>query len=105
MRKVERLQLANGDEPFKLWIGQLDKSTRAKVYSYIDRVAAGGAKKNIKALGDSVFEVKINYGPGYRVYFGELDGAIILLLVGGVKNSQSRDIKTAKQYWRDYVQK
>ena len=105
MKKVERLQLPNGNEPFKIWIDQLDKSARAKVYTYIDRVAAGGAKKNIKAVGDAVFEVKVNYGPGYRVYFGEVEGAIILLLVGGDKSSQKRDVKTAKQYWRDYVQK
>jgi len=105
MRKVERLQLPNGNEPFKIWINQLDKSARAKVYTYIDRVAAGGAKKNIKVLGEGVIEVKVNYGPGYRIYFGELDSAIILLLVGGDKGSQRRDIKTAKQYWRDYVQK
>ena len=49
MRKIERLQLTNGDEPFKIWIDQLDRSTRAKIYTSIDRVAAGGAKKNIKA--------------------------------------------------------
>ena len=105
MKKVERLQLPSGDEPFKTWIDQLDRSSRAKIYTYIDRIAVGGAKKNINALGDSVFEVKINTGPGYRVYFGELDGTIILLLVGGDKKSQKRDIKTAKQYWSDYVQK
>ena len=52
---------------------------------------AGGAKKNIKALGDRVFEIKVNYGPGYRVYFGELDNVIILLLSGGDKSSQKRD--------------
>ena len=88
-----------------MWIDRLDKSARAKVYTYVDRVAAGGAKKNVKALGDGVFEVKVHIGPGYRVYFGELGDAIILLLVGGDKSSQSRDVKIAKQYWRDYVQK
>lgn len=105
MKKVERLQLPNGDEPFKLWISRLDLSARVKIYTYIDRVAAGGAKKNIKSLGDGIFEVKINYGAGFRVYFGELGNAIILLLVGGDKSTQRRDITTAKQYWRDYVQK
>ena len=105
MRKVERLQLPNGNEPFKVWIDRLDRLAKAKIYTYIDRVASGGAKKNIKVIGEGVFEVKINYGPGYRVYFGELEGAIILLLVGGDKSSQRHDIKTAKQYWRDYVQK
>ena len=79
--------------------------SRAQIYAYIDRVAAGGAKRNIKSLGDGVYEVKIDVGPGYRVYFGELDGRIILLLVGGDKKSQRRDIKTAKNYWSEYVQK
>ena len=52
-----------------------------------------------------MFEVKVDAGPGYRVYFGELNGRIILLLVGGDKKSQKRDIKLAKHYWSEYVQK
>lgn len=105
MKKVEQLELPNGKEPFSEWFDKLDVRTQAKVALYIDRVAAGGSKKNIKSLGDKVFEIKISFGPGYRVYFGELDNNIILLLLGGDKGSQSKDIETAKMYWSEYVQK
>jgi putative addiction module killer protein len=84
---------------------QLDARTQARVHSYVDRVAAGGAKKNIRALGDGVFEIKIDFSPGIRVYFGEIGDVIILLLLGGDKGSQNRDIAKAKEYWRLYAQK
>ncbi|MBP9674339.1 MAG: type II toxin-antitoxin system RelE/ParE family toxin [Bacteriovoracaceae bacterium] len=105
MKQTERLLLPNGDEPFKRWIDSLELKSRAKIYQYIDRVASGGAKKNIKSVGEGIFEIKINYGPGFRVYFGELDNTIILLLIGGDKDSQEKDIKIAKYYWKNYVQK
>ncbi len=103
--KVEQLELPNGKEPFSDWLDQLDLVTQAKVTLYIDRVAMGGSKKNVKSIGGSLFEIKIDYGPGYRVYYGELNKTIILLLLGGSKRGQSKDIDTAKRYWRDYVQK
>ena len=55
-----------------------------------------------KNLGDGVFELRIDYGPGYRIYFGKEDSAIVVLLIGGNKRSQSRDIQKAKLYWSDY---
>ena len=71
----------------------------------IERVALGGSKKNIRSIGDRMFEIKINHGPGYRVYFGTVRKNIILLLAGGEKTSQRRDISLAKKYWRTfYVQ-
>lgn len=105
MKRVEQLELPNGTEPFSEWFDKLDVRAQAKVALYIDRVAAGGSKKNIKSLGDGVFEIKISFGPGYRVYFGELENTIILLLLGGDKGGQSRDIETAKMYWSEHVQK
>jgi putative addiction module killer protein len=49
-----------------------------------------------------VCELKIDYGPGYRIYFGQIGSKIILLLCGGDKSTQEKDILTAKEYWRDY---
>ena len=105
MKKVYNLILPNNKEPFEEWIRKLDERSRSNIDTYIDRIASGGGKKNIKFLGDGVFEIKINYGPGYRVYFVEEENHIILLLIGGNKRTQKRDITKAKGYWRDYVQK
>ena len=105
MKKVYNLILPNNKEPFEEWIRKLDEKSRSNIDTYIDRVASGGGKKNIKFLGDGVFEIKINYGPGFRVYFAEEWNNIILLLIGGNKRTQIRDINKAKRYWRDYVQK
>ena len=71
-----------------------------RLWAYVERVAIGGARKNVRSLGGGVFEIRIHYGPGYRVYFGNLKGSIVLLLVGGDKGSQKRDIYLAKKYWR-----
>ena len=86
-------------------LSHLSVKIQARVSAFIDRVAAGGGKKNVKPLGDGVYEIKIDVGPGYRVYFGEDERAIILLLVGGDKRTQSKDIDTAKHYWRQYEAK
>ncbi len=105
MKATKVLQLDNGREPFTEWLDSLDLRTQARVSAYIDRVAAGGGRKNIKAVGDGVFEIKIDSGPGYRVYFGEEGRTILLLLVGGDKKTQSKDIEAAKWYWRKYETK
>jgi len=54
-----------------------------------------------ESVGDGVFELKIHFGTGYRIYFGQ-DGDLVILLCGGTKDTQTRDIKTAKEYWEDY---
>ena len=91
-----------GESPFLKWIKKQDTTTRTIVIKYIDRVATGSSLNNIKALKDGIFEIKIFYGPGLRVYFAEEGACIILLLMGGDKSSQESDIKKAKEYWRNY---
>lgn len=105
MKSTQILQLDDGSEPFTEWHESLELKVQARVSAFIDRVAAGGGKKNIRSLGDGVYEIKIDIGPGYRVYFGEDGKRIILLLVGGNKGTQSKDIATAKRYWRQYEKK
>lgn len=100
MKKLEVFELPNGRAPFEDWLRALPENLRARVYSYINRIASGGSKKNIRALGEGVSEIKINLGPGFRVYFGEIENEIIILL-GGDKSSQASDIKKAKKYWRN----
>ena len=97
--------LPNGREPFEEWARRLPQEVRAMIDAYVDRVAYGGGKNNIRNLKDGVFEIKIDKGPGWRVYFGETGSSLILLLLGGHKGSQDRDVKKAKEYWRIYAQK
>lgn len=105
MKNVLVLRLPNGKEPFEDWVRTLPPETRAIIDAYIDRIALGGARKSIQALKDGVFEIKINHGPGWRVYFGEDGKNLILLLLGGDKKTQKNDIKQAKKLWRTYAQK
>ena len=95
----------NGGEPFEEWIRELPPETRAMIDAYIDRVALGGGKKSIRSLKEQIFEIKIDQGPGWRVYFGQEGSHIMVLLLGGTKRTQERDIRKAKYYWRIYAQK
>lgn len=89
---------------FTDWLGGLrDRAGRAKIIQRIDRLAAGNAG-DIKPVGDGVSELRIHAGPGYRVYLMQRGGMLIVLLAGGDKSSQSRDIRRAKEVaeaWRD----
>lgn len=97
---------ADGNKPFEQWFGGLDKrmSAKAKVRTAIRRLELGNIS-NVASVGGGVFEIKIHFGPGYRVYFAWLDGELILLLGGGIKKRQSADIATAKERWTDYKQR
>jgi len=80
---------------FAKWIdGLRDLRARARIQARIERLAFGNAG-DVKPVGEGVSELRINYGPGYRVYFKKHGGELIILLVGGNKNTQRRDIKTA----------
>jgi putative addiction module killer protein len=104
LKRIEKYKTFIGEVPFNVWFDELDLITQNKIAAYIDRVAAGGAQKNIKALGEGIFEIKIDYGPGYRVYFGQSGKVIVLLLLGGNKKTQDKDIRRAKTFWREYEQ-
>ena len=86
---------------FAKWIdGLRDIRARARVLARIERLAAGNPG-DVKPVGKGVSEMRIDYGPGYRVYFKKRDRLLIILLVGGDKRTQSRDIKTALRLARD----
>lgn len=70
MKTVLVFRLPSGKEPFEDWAKELPDQIRARIDEYIDRVAIGGGKKNVKSLKEGVFEIKIDYGPGWRVYYG-----------------------------------
>lgn len=83
------------------WIDSLSEDIQARIMKTIKRLGEGGSKSNIKVLGDGIFELKMHFGPGYRVYFGEEKN--VILLTGGDKGTQKRDIEKAKGYWRNYA--
>ncbi len=90
-------------EPFNEWLdGLKDAKTRVRILSRLDRVEQGYYGDS-KAVGEDVFELRYFFGAGYRFYFAEDGDTIVLLLSGGDKRSQKRDIKTAQSYWQDYL--
>ena len=91
----------DGESPFAEWFSGLDPIARAKVTVAIARMEQGNFS-NTKGVGEGVLEYKIDFGPGYRVYFGRDGDTIVILLTGGTKKRQQRDIDAAKAYWRDY---
>ena len=91
-----------GKNPFRNWLMDLkDRTARARIRVRINRLRLGNFG-DIKSVGAGVNELRIPYGPGYRVYFGKSESKVVILLCGGDKSSQSKDIKIAKQYWIDY---
>jgi putative addiction module killer protein len=95
--------IENGRSPFAEWFNSLDAVTAARVYKYIRRLEAGNFGAT-KSLDKGVFELKLDFGPGYRVYFGRDGKTIIILLGGGSKRRQSTDITTAIERWKRYKQ-
>ncbi|MCX5722191.1 MAG: type II toxin-antitoxin system RelE/ParE family toxin [Nitrospirae bacterium] len=88
--------------PFSEWLASLrDTKARAKIRMRLDRVSLGNLG-DCRGVGDGVQELRIDYGPGYRVYFGQAGTAIVLLLCGGDKSTQANDIEQAKRYWSEY---
>ena len=88
--------------PFEKWLESLkDKKTRQIIQTRLDRVTFGNLG-DVKSVGEDVFEFRIDYGPGFRVYFSFHGQKILLLLMGGEKHSQAKDIEKAKQYLKDW---
>jgi putative addiction module killer protein len=93
---------ASGRDPFQSWLDRLkDLRGRVAIQRRIDRVAAGNPG-DCKPCANGVMELRVDVGPGYRVYFAREGERIVILLCGGDKKSQRADIATAMKYWTDY---
>jgi putative addiction module killer protein len=92
-----------GKEPFSNWLDGLDNQTKHIVRARLNRIRLGnfGDCKQIKR-GGGIWELRIDYGPGYRIYFGMKNEILVVLLIGGDKGSQARDLEKAKRYWLTY---
>ncbi len=100
MQVVEYLD-RHGRSPFASWFEALDARAAAKVTVALARVAAGNLA-HPRAVGGGVSELRIDWGPGYRIYFGREGTEIVILLAGGTKQRQQDDIEVAQQRWREY---
>lgn len=94
--------VTNGKDVFGEWLdGFKDISGRAAILKRIDRVEEGNFGEH-RSVGNGVSEIRIHYGPGYRVYYGEDGPRIVLLLCGGDKGTQKKDIRRAQELWAEY---
>jgi len=106
MLPSEPLELAyyvseDGDKPFADWFDALEPVAAGRVTRALERMSAGNLS-NAKAIGEGVLEYRIDWGPGYRVYFARDGAVLVVLLIGGTKHRQQRDIAVAKDFWADY---
>ena len=90
-----------GRSPYARWFNRLDAQAAAKVATALVRMEQGNLS-NAKGVGGGVFEHRIDFGPGYRVYFGKGAETLIILLGGGTKKRQQQDIETAHDLWQEY---
>ncbi len=90
-----------GRSPFGDWFERLNAVAAAKITTALTRLKEG-KHSNAKSVGSGVAEYKVDFGPGYRIYFGKDGDKLIILLCGGDKKSQRDDIQKAKGYWQDY---
>ena len=91
----------SGNSPFVVWFGSLNAIAAAKVTTALIRIEQGNLS-NAKSVGGGVVEYRINWGPGYRIYFGRDGDTLVILLAGGTKRRQQRDIAAAQARWTDY---
>ena len=93
-----------GHSPFGAWFERLNAPAAAKVTTALARIRQDNFS-NAKGVGTGVYEFTINFGPGYRVYFGKGGDRLVILLGGGSKKRQQRDIEEAIERWQDYKQR
>ena len=90
-----------GREPFQIWFAGLDRHAEAKVAVILTRLEQGNLSE-VKPVGLGVLERRIDWGPGYRIYYGRDGERQVILLCGGTKQRQQRDITAAQERWADY---
>jgi len=104
-RELKTYETEDGSAPFLDWLNNLrDRKARAIIKKRLDRIALGNLG-DTKSVGEGVFELRIDYGPGYRVYFAQVGTIVLLLLCGGDKRTQDQDIVTAKTYLNHFNQR
>ncbi|MCF6777528.1 type II toxin-antitoxin system RelE/ParE family toxin [Thiotrichales bacterium 19X7-9] len=102
MKDVKIFKTKDGKEPFLVWLNKIkDKVIQARIKRRIDRLYFGN-EGDYKSVGDGVFELRMAFGSGYRVYYAKEKDVIYILLSAGDKKTQSKDIQLAKKYWNEF---
>ncbi len=101
MYQIREYITEQGWSPFQRWLKKLTLDQGTKVQSALRRLRRGWIR-GTKHVGNGVFELRMHAGPGYRIYFGRDGKDLIILLIGGDKSGQQRDIDRAQRYWREY---
>lgn len=100
--RVRLLETDDGDMPFEQWYFSLkDKITKVRIRRRLDRLELGNLG-DTESVGEGIYELRLHFGAGYRVYFAKAEKVIIVLLGGGDKSTQQKDIKKAKKLWKKY---
>ena len=92
---------AEGRSPYARWFNRLNAPAAAKVATALVRMEQGNFSTT-KGIGAGILECRIDFGPGYRIYFGRDGDALVILLGGGTKKQQQKDIESAKELWKEY---
>lgn len=93
----------DGTSPFRSWLTTLDTKVRARIQARIFRFELGNLDDH-KSVGGGVWEARLDFGPGYRLYFGKSGDTLLLLLLGGAKDTQGKDIRRAQRYWMEFLE-
>ena len=102
--EIEEYLDSDGQSPFGAWFDALEAAAAARVTVALARAGQGNLS-NAKSVGAGVSELRIDFGPGYRIYFGREGSVLIILLAGGTKKRQQRDIEAARERWNEYRQR
>jgi putative addiction module killer protein len=103
VKLVREYLTAGGASPYRRWLETLDLPTRARIQARVMRFEIGNLGDH-KSVGGGVWEARLAFGPGYRIYFGRFGEELVLLLLGGDKGSRAKDIRTARQSWTEFLE-
>ena len=104
MVEIKEYVDTNGRSPYANWFDGLNAPAAAKVATALVRMEQGNLS-NVAGVGAGVFEYRLDFGPGYRIYFGKDGEAFVILLGGGTKKRQQKDIEAVKSHWKQYKQR